>query len=116
MRDEYYRSRTHESVITSYSIHYTKLYEIGRVQLGARGFLEKFRDGVRLENRLLAVDLQHRNLGMRRHGQEPGRTVVAIDIGNLVGNFFLLQDDRRALNPGAGHETAEQELRSYNFV
>src|ERR1043166_5079910 len=47
---------------------------------------------------------------MRRDGEKPVRPLVAIDIGNVVGNLLRAQDDRGALNPGASLETAEHEF------
>ena len=80
-----------------------------RMQPRLGGLLQVFGDGVRLEERLLAVDLQHRHLGMRRDGEKPRRAVVAVDVGDVVGDLLRLQHDRRALNPGAGLEAAKHE-------
>src|SRR5581483_7994926 len=71
------------------------------------GFIEVFRDGVRLEERMLLVDAQDRYFRMRRDREEPVGAMVPIDVRDVVRNLLCAQHDRRALDPRARLEAAQ---------
>src|SRR5690606_24887574 len=53
---------------------------------------------------------------VRRDGEEPVGAVVAVDVGDVVGDALRLQHDRRTLHPGAGLEAAQHVSRCHgNF-
>ena len=75
------------------------------------GLVEIFVDRVRLEQRNLVVDAQHRHLLVRRDGEEPVGPVVAVDMLEFELDALLAQHDRRALHPRAGLEADKQIFR-----
>ena len=87
------------------------LHRVLRMQPRRNRFVEVFVDRAELEQRHRVVDAQHRDLLVRRHGEEPVGTVVRLDMTELEACALLAQRNRGPLHPRAGLETHQKIFR-----